>query len=119
MMPPKARTAHEEGLLEYLEDIIGTDKYVESIETKFTEVEALGAERQTKLNKYKAAVTRPQPRIIKELAGPSISSSCGPTPSNCFNPPYLDPMPAAITNNVISIFYTSFIFIVPISEFTI
>ena len=32
MMKPKALTPHETGLLEYLEDIIGTDKYVEHIE---------------------------------------------------------------------------------------
>lgn len=32
MMKPKALTPHETGLLEYLEDIIGTDKYVEQIE---------------------------------------------------------------------------------------
>ena len=34
MMKPKALTPHETGLLEYLEDIIGTDKYVEHIEEK-------------------------------------------------------------------------------------
>ena len=32
MMKPKALTPHETGLLEYMEDIIGTDKYVEEIE---------------------------------------------------------------------------------------
>ena len=32
MMKPKAQTQHETGLLEYLEDIVGTDKYVEHIE---------------------------------------------------------------------------------------
>lgn len=32
MMKPKAATAHDEGLLEYLEDIIGTNKYIEEIE---------------------------------------------------------------------------------------
>ena len=32
MMKPKALTPHETGLLEYLEDIVGTDKYVEQIE---------------------------------------------------------------------------------------
>ena len=31
-MKPKAATEHEEGLLEYLEDIIGTNKYIEKIE---------------------------------------------------------------------------------------
>ena len=32
MMKPKSQTPHDTGLLEYLEDIIGTDKYVEQIE---------------------------------------------------------------------------------------
>lgn len=32
MMKPKAQTEHETGLLEYLEDIIGTDKYIPQLE---------------------------------------------------------------------------------------
>jgi structural maintenance of chromosome 4 len=32
MMKPKAQTPHEEGLLEYLEDIIGSNRFVEQIE---------------------------------------------------------------------------------------
>ena len=32
MMKPKAPSPHEEGLLEYLEDIIGSGKHVEKIE---------------------------------------------------------------------------------------
>ena len=32
MMKPKAQGPHDEGLLEYLEDIIGSNKYVERIE---------------------------------------------------------------------------------------
>lgn len=31
-MKPKAQGPHDEGFLEYLEDIIGTNKYVEKIE---------------------------------------------------------------------------------------
>ncbi|XP_069149564.1 structural maintenance of chromosomes protein 4-like [Solanum lycopersicum] len=31
LMKPKAQSAHDEGFLEYLEDIIGTNKYVEKI----------------------------------------------------------------------------------------
>lgn len=34
-MKPKAQGPHDEGFLEYLEDIIGTDKYVEKIEDSF------------------------------------------------------------------------------------
>lgn len=32
MMKPKSQNPHETGLLEYLEDIIGTDKYIPLIE---------------------------------------------------------------------------------------
>ena len=32
LMKPKAQTPHDEGFLEYLEDIIGSNKYVERIE---------------------------------------------------------------------------------------
>lgn len=31
-MKPKAQGPHDEGFLEYLEDIIGTNKYVEKID---------------------------------------------------------------------------------------
>lgn len=31
-MKPKGQGSHDEGFLEYLEDIIGTDKYVEKID---------------------------------------------------------------------------------------
>ncbi len=34
MMKPKATTQHGDGMLEYLEDIIGTNKYVPIIEKK-------------------------------------------------------------------------------------
>ncbi|KOS17653.1 Structural maintenance of chromosomes protein 4 [Escovopsis weberi] len=40
-MKPKAANEHEDGLLEYLEDIIGTSKYKTPIEEAATEVEAL------------------------------------------------------------------------------
>lgn len=35
MMPPKAHGPHDEGLLEYLEDIIGSDKYVSTCRLAF------------------------------------------------------------------------------------
>lgn len=35
LMKPKAQGPHDEGFLEYLEDIIGTDKYVEKIDESF------------------------------------------------------------------------------------
>lgn len=37
MMKPKAQGPHDEGFLEYLEDIIGTNKYVEIIDESFKE----------------------------------------------------------------------------------
>ena len=40
-MKPKAATEHDDGLLEYLEDIIGTSKYKTPIEESATEVETL------------------------------------------------------------------------------
>ncbi|KAG5920688.1 hypothetical protein E4U42_006104 [Claviceps africana] len=40
-MKPKAANEHEDGLLEYLEDIIGTSKYKAPIEESAAEVEAL------------------------------------------------------------------------------
>jgi structural maintenance of chromosome 4 len=41
MMKPKAQNPHETGLLEYLEDIIGTDKYVPLIEEAAKRCETL------------------------------------------------------------------------------
>lgn len=35
LMKPKAQGPHDEGFLEYLEDIIGTNKYVEKIDESF------------------------------------------------------------------------------------
>ena len=43
----------EEGLLEYLEDIIGTRKYVEPINEKFAAVEAATEERAAQLHRVK------------------------------------------------------------------
>lgn len=37
LMKPKAQGPHDEGFLEYLEDIIGTNKYVEKIDESFKE----------------------------------------------------------------------------------
>lgn len=35
LMKPKAQGPHDEGFLEYLEDIIGTNKYVEKIDESY------------------------------------------------------------------------------------
>jgi len=53
MMKPKAINSSEVGMLEYLEDIIGSNKYVEKIEATAKEVEALNEERTEKLNRVK------------------------------------------------------------------
>ncbi|XP_077988154.1 structural maintenance of chromosomes protein 4-like [Glandiceps talaboti] len=53
MMKPKAPTEHEEGMLEYLEDIIGSSKYKEPIEELAKQVEELNEHRGEKLNRVK------------------------------------------------------------------
>ncbi|KAL9189612.1 hypothetical protein ACHAXT_009287 [Thalassiosira profunda] len=55
MMPPKGRTENDEGLLEYLEDIIGSNKYVAQAEAAAEKVERLTELRQERLNRVKAA----------------------------------------------------------------
>ncbi|CAN8074398.1 unnamed protein product [Agarophyton chilense] len=55
MMKPKAQTAHEDGLLEYLEDIIGSNQYIDKIEITSNRVEAINEERAHKMNRVKAA----------------------------------------------------------------
>ena len=52
-MKPKAPSEHEDGLLEYLEDIIGTSKYKTPIEECSEEVEKLNEERGTKLGRLR------------------------------------------------------------------
>lgn len=49
MMKPKAPTLHEEGLLEYLEDIIGSNRYVEATEEAERQVEGLNEQRTEKV----------------------------------------------------------------------
>ncbi len=44
---------HEDGLLEYLEDIIGTTKYKQPIEDAQLEVDALSEERGEKMNRLR------------------------------------------------------------------
>eukprot|EP00578_Thalassiosira_sp_NH16_P013877 CAMPEP_0181124522 /NCGR_PEP_ID=MMETSP1071-20121207/26531_1 /TAXON_ID=35127 /ORGANISM="Thalassiosira sp., Strain NH16" /LENGTH=1385 /DNA_ID=CAMNT_0023209843 /DNA_START=14 /DNA_END=4171 /DNA_ORIENTATION=- len=55
MMPPKGRNEGDEGLLEYLEDIIGSNRYVERANVASERVDALTELRQEKLNRVKAA----------------------------------------------------------------
>lgn len=51
-MKPKGNE-HEEGLLEYLEDIIGTSRYKTPIEDAMAEMERLGEERAEKLSRLR------------------------------------------------------------------
>ncbi|GAA5870268.1 hypothetical protein JCM1840_001607 [Sporobolomyces johnsonii] len=52
-MKPKGATDQDEGLLEYLEDIIGTAKYKPQIEEALVDVERLGDERASQMNRVK------------------------------------------------------------------
>ncbi|GAA6021135.1 hypothetical protein JCM11491_005650 [Sporobolomyces phaffii] len=52
-MKPKGVNDSDEGLLEYLEDIIGTAQYKPQIEEALVEVEKLGDERQSQMNRVK------------------------------------------------------------------
>ncbi|KAI0053393.1 hypothetical protein FA95DRAFT_739679 [Auriscalpium vulgare] len=51
-MPPKG-TDHGEGLLEYLEDIIGTSQFKEPIEKSAAEIERINEDRQEKVTRLK------------------------------------------------------------------
>ena len=52
-MKPKAQNEHEDGLLEYLEDIIGTSSYKPPIEETLAQVEALTDQCSEKLNRLR------------------------------------------------------------------
>lgn len=52
-MKAKAQTEHEDGLLEYLEDIIGTTRYKQPIEDASKEVEELNDQRGEKMNRLR------------------------------------------------------------------
>ena len=52
-MKPKAPTEHEDGLLEYLEDIIGTSRYKAPIDEALVEMERLSEDRGEKLNRLR------------------------------------------------------------------
>jgi structural maintenance of chromosome 4 len=52
-MKAKAQNEHEDGLLEYLEDIIGTTRYKQPIEEASQQVETLNEERGEKMNRLR------------------------------------------------------------------
>lgn len=53
MMKPKGQTEHDEGMLEYLEDIIGSCRLKEPINVLYRRVELLNEQRGEKLNRVK------------------------------------------------------------------
>ncbi|PRQ27015.1 putative structural maintenance of chromosomes protein [Rosa chinensis] len=55
LMKPKAQGSHDEGFLEYLEDIIGTNKYVEKIDEAYKELESLNEKRSGVVQMVKLA----------------------------------------------------------------
>lgn len=55
LMKPKAQGPHDEGFLEYLEDIIGTNKYVEKIDESFKQLETLNESRSGVVQMVKLA----------------------------------------------------------------
>ncbi|KAG2619207.1 structural maintenance of chromosomes protein 4-like [Panicum virgatum] len=55
LMKPKAQGPHDEGFLEYLEDIIGTNQYVEKIEEANKELEVLNEKRTASVQMLKLA----------------------------------------------------------------
>ncbi|CAG5133855.1 unnamed protein product [Candidula unifasciata] len=65
MMKPKALTEHEEGMLEFLEDIIGSNRFKQPIETLSKRVDTLNELRSEKLNRVKAVE-----KEMESLEGP-------------------------------------------------
>ncbi|XP_037088683.1 LOW QUALITY PROTEIN: structural maintenance of chromosomes protein 4-like [Pollicipes pollicipes] len=65
LMKPKALTEHETGMLEYLEDIVGSSRYKEPIELLNQRVDQLNEQRAEKLNRVKLVEKEKD-----ELAGP-------------------------------------------------
>ncbi len=52
-MKRKAPSEHEDGLLEYLEDIIGTSKYKTPVDEALVELDTLAEQRGEKLNRLR------------------------------------------------------------------
>uniref|UniRef100_A0A8B9FVX7 Structural maintenance of chromosomes protein n=1 Tax=Amazona collaria TaxID=241587 RepID=A0A8B9FVX7_9PSIT len=53
MMKPKGQTEHDEGMLEYLEDLIGSARLKEPIQVLYHRIENLNEQRGEKLNRVK------------------------------------------------------------------
>lgn len=73
MMKPKAQNENDTGMLEYLEDIIGTFRYKEPLEKLSEKVEHLSDYRTEKLNrlriveKEKVALEEPMQEAVQYL----------------------------------------------------
>lgn len=73
MMKPKAQNENDTGMLEFLEDIIGTVRYKEPLEKLSNKIELLSEHRVEKLNrlkiveKEKAALEEPMQEAIQYL----------------------------------------------------
>ncbi|XP_026476860.1 structural maintenance of chromosomes protein 4-like isoform X2 [Ctenocephalides felis] len=65
LMKPKAQTEHDRGMLEYLEDIIGTTRYKEPISKLNEKWEDLTEDHQHRLNRIKLLQ-----RELKDMEGP-------------------------------------------------
>ncbi|KAL3284056.1 hypothetical protein HHI36_018225 [Cryptolaemus montrouzieri] len=65
MMKCKADNPHEVGMLEYLEDIIGTSKYIQPLQELHEKVEVLTDARSEKMNRVKLVQNE-----LEELKGP-------------------------------------------------
>ncbi|KAG0558584.1 hypothetical protein KC19_10G039500 [Ceratodon purpureus] len=55
LMKPKAQTPHDEGFLEYLEDIIGSNKYVERIDAANKQLEELNEKKDSMMQRVRVA----------------------------------------------------------------
>jgi structural maintenance of chromosome 4 len=56
-MQIKAKTEHDEGLLEFLEDIIGSNRHLEAINEEEKKLDVLNEERGEKLSRLKVTET--------------------------------------------------------------
>ncbi|CAL1547369.1 unnamed protein product, partial [Lymnaea stagnalis] len=65
MMKPKALTEHEDGMLEFLEDIIGSNRFKQPIDTLNKRMDTLNDLRSEKLNRVKAVE-----KEMENLEGP-------------------------------------------------
>jgi structural maintenance of chromosome 4 len=74
-MKPKGQSEGDTGMLEFLEDIIGTNRYKEPLEKLFQRVEFLSELREKKLRrlkvveKAKAELEKPMQEAVQYLKG--------------------------------------------------